>query len=28
MRESGIIVLKEKKYLKGIFVEFEGINPE
>lgn len=28
MRESGIHVLKEKKYLKGIFVEFEGINPE
>jgi ubiquinone/menaquinone biosynthesis C-methylase UbiE len=28
MRESGIIVFKERKYLKGIFVEFEGINPE
>lgn len=28
MRDSGINVIKEKKYLKGIFVEFEGINPE
>jgi ubiquinone/menaquinone biosynthesis C-methylase UbiE len=28
MRESGIRVLKEKKYLKGIFIEFEGENPE
>lgn len=27
MRESGINVVKEKKYLKGIFVEFEGSNP-
>lgn len=26
MKESGIKVIKEKKYLKGIFVEFEGIN--
>ncbi|RSD26145.1 class I SAM-dependent methyltransferase [Mesobacillus subterraneus] len=28
MRESGINIVKEKKYLKGIFIEFEGINPE
>ncbi|MBT2662586.1 class I SAM-dependent methyltransferase [Bacillus sp. ISL-45] len=28
MRESGIKVIKEKKYLKGIFVEYEGLNPE
>jgi ubiquinone/menaquinone biosynthesis C-methylase UbiE len=26
MRESGINVIKEKKYFKGIFIEFEGIN--
>jgi len=26
MRESGIHVIREKKYLKGIFVELEGIN--
>lgn len=28
MWESGIKVIKEKKYLKGIFVEYEGLNPE
>ncbi len=28
MRESGIRIVKEKKYLKGIFIELEGINPE
>lgn len=28
MKESGINVIKEKKYLKGIFVEYEGLNPE
>lgn len=28
MKESGIKVIKEKKYLKGIFVEFEGVNLE
>lgn len=28
MKESGILVIKEKKYLKGIFVEYEGLNPE
>ena len=28
MKESGINVVKEKKYLKGIFVEYEGINPK
>jgi ubiquinone/menaquinone biosynthesis C-methylase UbiE len=28
MKESGIRVVKEKKYLKGIFVEYEGLNPE
>jgi ubiquinone/menaquinone biosynthesis C-methylase UbiE len=28
MKESGIKVIKEKKYLKGIFVELEGANPE
>lgn len=26
MKESGITVIKEKHYLKGIFIEFEGIN--
>ncbi|NKE06049.1 class I SAM-dependent methyltransferase [Bacillus selenatarsenatis] len=28
MKGSGIEVVKEKKYLKGIFVEYEGVNPE
>jgi ubiquinone/menaquinone biosynthesis C-methylase UbiE len=28
MKESGIKMVKEKKYFKGIFVEYEGINPE
>lgn len=28
MKESGIKVVKEKKYFKGIFVEYEGVNPE
>lgn len=28
LKESGIQVVKEKKYFKGIFVEFEGVNPE
>ncbi|MEH7886739.1 class I SAM-dependent methyltransferase [Bacillus sp. JJ1609] len=28
MKESGIMVVKEKKYLKGIFVEFEGVKTE
>lgn len=28
MKESGILVIKEKKYAKGIFVEYEGLNPE
>jgi ubiquinone/menaquinone biosynthesis C-methylase UbiE len=28
MKESGIKMVKEKKYLKGIFVEYEGLNPE
>lgn len=28
MRESGIEIVTEKKYLKGIFVEFEGVNPK
>ncbi|WP_423407005.1 class I SAM-dependent methyltransferase [Heyndrickxia sp. MSNUG] len=28
MKDSGIKVIKEKKYLKGIFVEFEGVNLE
>ena len=28
MKESGIIMVKEKKYFKGIFVEYEGLNPE
>jgi ubiquinone/menaquinone biosynthesis C-methylase UbiE len=27
MREAGINLVKEKKYLKGIFVELEGSNP-
>jgi ubiquinone/menaquinone biosynthesis C-methylase UbiE len=26
MRESGIEIIKEKKYFKGIFIEIEGIN--
>ncbi|MBT2695245.1 class I SAM-dependent methyltransferase [Bacillus sp. ISL-55] len=28
MKESGIEMVKEKKYFKGIFVEYEGFNPE
>ncbi|MBS8264433.1 class I SAM-dependent methyltransferase [Mesobacillus boroniphilus] len=28
MKESGIKVVIEKKYLKGIFVEYEGLNPK
>lgn len=28
MKESGIKMVKEKKYFKGIFVEYEGVNPE
>lgn len=28
MKESGIKLVKEKKYFKGIFVEYEGVNPE
>ncbi|WP_232310433.1 class I SAM-dependent methyltransferase [Mesobacillus selenatarsenatis] len=28
MKESGIIMVKEKKYFKGIFVEYEGLNPK
>lgn len=28
MKESGIKVVQEKKYLKGIFVEYEGLNPK
>lgn len=28
MKESGIKVVKERKYFKGIFVEYEGVNPE
>ncbi|HAQ06364.1 MAG TPA: SAM-dependent methyltransferase [Bacillus bacterium] len=28
MRDSGIKIIKEKKYLKGIFIELEGKNPE
>jgi ubiquinone/menaquinone biosynthesis C-methylase UbiE len=27
MEESGIELVNEKKYLKGIFVEYEGVNP-